>query len=137
VLAVFAFGFADLFGGLFFFGDAAFTFRVFLAFRFLAAPIAAPDRPPMTVPTTGTPKAVPATAPATAPPKVLPAVPMPASAAFISFSSSSMFSPSVSDSCTYSILLWFLHFRHQPFPRWGAIHINFQVASRQLPRPPP
>src|SRR5262245_54976537 len=58
VLAVFALGFADLFAGLFFFGDAAFTFRVFLAFRFLAAPIAAPDRPPMTVPTTGTPGAV-------------------------------------------------------------------------------
>jgi hypothetical protein len=117
VLAVFAFGFVDLFAGLFFFGDAAFTFRVVLAFRLLAAPIAAPDRPPITVPTTGTPKAVPATAPATAPPKVLPAVPMPVSAEFISFSSSSMFSPSVSDSCTYSILLCFLHFRHQPFPR--------------------
>jgi hypothetical protein len=94
VLAVFAFGFVDLFAGLFFFGDAAFTFRVVLAFRFRAAPIAAPDRPPMTVPTTGTPKAVPATAPATAPPKVLPAVPIPVSAAF-SLSLSSILSPSV------------------------------------------
>jgi hypothetical protein len=92
-LAVFALGFADLFAGLFFFGNGAFAFRVVLAFRFLAAPIAAPDRPPTTVPTTGTPKAVPATAPATAPPKVLPAVPMPVSAAFISFSLSFMFPP--------------------------------------------
>jgi hypothetical protein len=115
-LAVFAFGFVDLFAGLFFFGDAAFTFRVVLSFRFRAAPIAAPDRPPMTVPTTGTPKAVPATAPATAPPKVLPAVPIPVSAAF-SLSLSSMSSPSMNDSCTHSILLWFFHFRHQPFPR--------------------
>src|SRR5262245_48840032 len=110
-LAVFALGFA----GLFFFGDAAFTFRVVLAFRFLAAPIAAPDKPPITVPTTGTPKAEPATAPATAPPSVLAFEPMPVSP--ISFSLSSMFSPSVSDSCTCSILLWFFHFRHQPFPR--------------------
>jgi hypothetical protein len=113
VLAVFAFGFVDLFAD--FFGDAAFTFRVVLAFRFLAAPIAAPDKPPITVPTTGTPKAEPATAPATAPPSVLAFEPMPVSP--ISFSLSSMFSPSVSDSCTCSILLWFFHFRHQPFPR--------------------
>ena len=81
VLAVFAFGFVDLFAD--FFGDAAFTFRVVLAFRFLAAPMAAPDKPPITVPTTGTPKAEPATAPATAPPSVLAFEPMPVSIFFL------------------------------------------------------
>jgi hypothetical protein len=63
---------------LFFFGDAAFAFRVV---RFLAAPIAAPESAPITVPTTGVPSAVPATAPTAAPPKVLPALPMAVSVA--------------------------------------------------------
>jgi hypothetical protein len=53
-LAVFALGVVDCFFAfeLFFFGDAdaAFAFRVV---RFLAAPIAAPERAPITVPTTG------------------------------------------------------------------------------------
>jgi hypothetical protein len=68
---------------LFFFGnaDADFAFRFVLVVRFLAAPIAAPESAPIAVPRTGTPRAVPATAPATAPPRVLPAVPVPASAA--------------------------------------------------------
>jgi hypothetical protein len=47
----------------FFFGDAAADF-VLRVVPFLAAPIAAPERPPITVPTTGTPNAVPTTAPA-------------------------------------------------------------------------
>ena len=54
-LAVFALGFVDCFFfvvELFFFGDAAFAFRVV---RLLAAPIAGPERAPITVPTTGTP----------------------------------------------------------------------------------
>ena len=73
-LAVFALGFVDcfFFVELFFFGNAAFAFRVGC---FLAALIAAPESAPITVPTTGMPNAVPATAPATAPPRVLPAVP--------------------------------------------------------------
>jgi hypothetical protein len=80
VLAGFVFGFVDRFlvVELLFFGDAAFAFRVV---RFLAAPIAAPERPPITVPTTGTPNAVPTTAPAAAPPTVLAAVPMAVSVA--------------------------------------------------------
>ncbi len=89
-LAVFALGFVDCFFvvELFFFGDAAFAFRVV---RLLAAPIAAPERAPITVPTTGTPSAVPATAPAAAPPRVLPAVPMPVLRALPSLSLSSIF----------------------------------------------
>jgi hypothetical protein len=63
----------------FFFGDAAADF--FWVVRFLAAPIAAPERPPITVPTTGAPSADPATAPATAPPSVLAVGPMPVSTA--------------------------------------------------------
>jgi hypothetical protein len=47
----------------FFFGDAAADFALPVV-RFLAASIAAPERPPITVPTTGTPNAVPTTAPA-------------------------------------------------------------------------
>jgi hypothetical protein len=73
--------------------DAGFAFRLTPVDRFLAAPITAPESPPITVPTTGRPKAVPATAPATAPPKALPAVPV-GSLAFFSFSSS-MFVPSL------------------------------------------
>jgi hypothetical protein len=94
-LFVLVFGFVDRFFvvELFFFGDAdaAFAFRVALVVRFLAAPIAAPERAPIAVPTTGMPSAVPATAPATAPPRVLPAVPVPVSAAPLSLSLSSMF----------------------------------------------
>jgi hypothetical protein len=91
-LAVFALGFVDCFFlvELFFFGDAAFAFRVALEVRFLAAPNAAPESAPITVPTTGTPNAVPATAPATAPPRVLPAVPVPVSASPLSLSSMSL-----------------------------------------------
>jgi len=94
-LAVFALGFVDCFFLVeaFFFGDAAFAFRVVLEVRFLAAPIAAPERAPITVPTTGTPSAVPATAPAAAPPRALPAVPMPVSPALPSLSCHPSFSP--------------------------------------------
>jgi hypothetical protein len=75
VLAGFVFGFVDRFLVVaFFFGDAAADFALPVV-RFLAASIAAPERPPITVPTTGTPNAVPTTAPAAAPPTVLPAVP--------------------------------------------------------------
>ncbi len=81
VLAGFVFGFVDRFLVVaFFFGDAAADFALPVV-RFLAAPIAAPERPPITVPTTGTPSAVPTTAPAAAPPTVLPAVPMAVSVA--------------------------------------------------------
>jgi hypothetical protein len=90
-VAVFVFGFVDRFLVVaFFFGDAAADFALPVV-RFLAAPIAAPERPPITVPTTGTPSAVPTTAPAVAPPTVLPAVPMAASVPLWSLSSSSMF----------------------------------------------
>src|SRR6476659_538404 len=81
-LAVDCFFFVELF----FFGNAAFAFRVG---RFLAALTAAPESAPITVPTTGMPNAVPATAPATAPPRVLPAVPVPVSASPLSLSSMS------------------------------------------------
>jgi hypothetical protein len=81
VLAGFVFGFVDRFLVVaFFFGDAAADFALPVV-RFLAASIAAPERPPITVPTTGTPNAVPTTAPAAAPPTVLPAVPMAVSVA--------------------------------------------------------
>jgi hypothetical protein len=80
-LAGFAFVFVDRFLVVaFFFGDAAADF-VLRVVRFLAAPIAAPERPPITVPTTGAPSADPATAPTTAPPSVLPVVPMAVSVA--------------------------------------------------------
>ena len=69
-VAVFLFG-----DGLLVAADADLVFCLLPVARFFAAPITAPETPPITAPATGAPRALPATAPATAPPRVLPAVP--------------------------------------------------------------